>query len=38
MIRGANIFDDNFEAICLQIKELRKGFVEVTEKRYSKYL
>ena len=38
MVRGAHIFDGNFEAINLQIKELRKGFVEVAEKRYSKYL
>lgn len=34
MIRGTHMFDGYFEAISLQIEKLRKGFVEITEKRY----
>ncbi len=34
MIRGTHMFDGNFEAINLQIEKLKKGFVEVAEKKY----
>ena len=34
MIRGTHMFDGHFEATNLQIEKLRKGFVEVAEKRY----
>jgi len=34
MIRETHMFDGYFEAIFLQIEKLRKGFVEVAEKRY----
>lgn len=31
MVRGTHIFDENFEAINLQIVKLRTGFLEVKE-------